>query len=243
MTDEDAFLKAICAAPDDDTPRLVFADFLQERGATFDTAWAACIRTQVRLAAGPPADERAALEKKVRALETPFFRERWLARMGLNLSNKPYWGLYWGARWDRGFITDLSGRFDRVREVRPRFVERVPFRQLEIDIGALAHLEQMTAWPELSRLTTLTVTIHEESGDIGDPHLSLLANCPALAGLVTLHLRFVSLTDRGAVELLNSIPLRGVRELSLVWRRQAGETLSRAVRRRLTNRFGPHCLR
>src|SRR5918994_3068406 len=32
MTDRDAFLQAICVAPDDDTPRLVFADWLDEHG-------------------------------------------------------------------------------------------------------------------------------------------------------------------------------------------------------------------
>ncbi len=32
MTDRDAFRRAVCAAPDDDTPRLVFADWLDEHG-------------------------------------------------------------------------------------------------------------------------------------------------------------------------------------------------------------------
>jgi uncharacterized protein (TIGR02996 family) len=32
MTDRDAFLRAICENPDDDTPRLVYADWLDEHG-------------------------------------------------------------------------------------------------------------------------------------------------------------------------------------------------------------------
>jgi uncharacterized protein (TIGR02996 family) len=32
MTQEDAFLKAILEDPNDDTPRLVYADWLEERG-------------------------------------------------------------------------------------------------------------------------------------------------------------------------------------------------------------------
>jgi uncharacterized protein (TIGR02996 family) len=46
-TDRDALLAAICAAPDDDTPRLVFADWLDENGAS---NWAALIRTECELA-------------------------------------------------------------------------------------------------------------------------------------------------------------------------------------------------
>jgi uncharacterized protein (TIGR02996 family) len=43
MLDREPFLKAIFAAPEDDLPRLVFADFLDERG---DHAWAELIRLQ-----------------------------------------------------------------------------------------------------------------------------------------------------------------------------------------------------
>ena len=32
MTPDDAFLQAIVEAPDDDTPRLIYADWLEERG-------------------------------------------------------------------------------------------------------------------------------------------------------------------------------------------------------------------
>ena len=47
MSDRDAFLSAIAAAPDDDLPRLVFADFLDEHG---EAERAEFIRVQVELA-------------------------------------------------------------------------------------------------------------------------------------------------------------------------------------------------
>src|SRR6266545_1639809 len=47
MSDRDALLAAICAQPDEDTPRLVFADYLEENG---ESPRAAFIRTQVELA-------------------------------------------------------------------------------------------------------------------------------------------------------------------------------------------------
>ncbi|MBN9524398.1 TIGR02996 domain-containing protein, partial [bacterium] len=47
MTDRAALLAAVCDRPDDDTPRLVYADLLDDDG---DAAQAAFIRTQVELA-------------------------------------------------------------------------------------------------------------------------------------------------------------------------------------------------
>jgi uncharacterized protein (TIGR02996 family) len=49
MTEREALLKAVCDNPDDDTPRLVFADWLQEHG---DEARAEFIRLEVRLQRG-----------------------------------------------------------------------------------------------------------------------------------------------------------------------------------------------
>src|SRR3954463_15201453 len=50
MTSEEAFVQAILADPEDDTPRLVFADWLDEHG---QHARAEFIRLQCRLAAAP----------------------------------------------------------------------------------------------------------------------------------------------------------------------------------------------
>lgn len=50
MSERDALLAAVCADPDDDTPRLVFADWLQENG---EERRAEFIREQIRFAAEP----------------------------------------------------------------------------------------------------------------------------------------------------------------------------------------------
>jgi uncharacterized protein (TIGR02996 family) len=50
MDPADGFLDAICAAPDDDTPRLVFADWLEEHG---EPERAEFIRVQCRIAREP----------------------------------------------------------------------------------------------------------------------------------------------------------------------------------------------
>lgn len=54
MTDRESFVAAIAANPDDDTPRLAFADWLEETG---DAARAGFVRDQVRLARLPAGTE------------------------------------------------------------------------------------------------------------------------------------------------------------------------------------------
>ncbi len=58
MTDEDALLRAAAAAPDDDTPRLIFADWLDDHG---ESERAAFVRTQLDLARANPWDPLAVL--------------------------------------------------------------------------------------------------------------------------------------------------------------------------------------
>ncbi len=50
MTDRDALLRAICENPDDDAPRLIYADWLDEHG---DPRQAEFIRVQIELARIP----------------------------------------------------------------------------------------------------------------------------------------------------------------------------------------------
>lgn len=237
MSEEDALLKSICDAPDEDTPRLVFADWLQERGKPFDTAWASLIRVQVGLATAPPGEERDALKARERMIATPFFHGQWVKRMSL-----PARANFWWGTWDRGFPSELTGPFADILTSRDLYADRIPFRTLDVGVRTLTEFRRLLKWRELRRLTTLSV--HSEVWDleIGDAHAAAVANCESLAGLVALRLRFMSITDRGATDLLDSIHLRGVRDLSLTWSGNPGGTLSRVVRKRLRDRFGPHCL-
>jgi uncharacterized protein (TIGR02996 family) len=66
VTHRDALLRAICENPDDDAPRLVYADWLDEHG---DPRQAEFIRVQIELACLPD-DARAShpLTERERAL-------------------------------------------------------------------------------------------------------------------------------------------------------------------------------
>jgi len=65
MTERDALHAAVCANPDDDTPRLVFADWLQEHG---EEERAEFIRVQIELERLPVGKKRAAKEARAKEL-------------------------------------------------------------------------------------------------------------------------------------------------------------------------------
>ncbi|MDB5312451.1 MAG: hypothetical protein JWO38_6653 [Gemmataceae bacterium] len=99
------FLAAICANPDDDTPRLVYADWLDETG---DPDRAELIRLEVRLAAGAPGRaDRESLKQRQREL-IQRNRDRWLAELPRargfewTFGSEDQWNTYW--RFDRGFV-------------------------------------------------------------------------------------------------------------------------------------------
>src|SRR5262245_38647966 len=100
MNERDALLKAICENPDDDTPRLVFADWLQENG---DEAYAEFIRTQVRFAellrhAAPDTEN---LARRARELWLQY-GVKWRAELPVVS------GLTWHDAFFRGFVEQAT---------------------------------------------------------------------------------------------------------------------------------------
>lgn len=98
MSDRDALLAAVLAAPDDDLPRLVLADWLEETGHPAHAARAAFIRLQI---AAETAPDRADLDRQAAEV----------------------FALY-GAGW-RAELPDWVGWRDTEVEYRRGFVERV----------------------------------------------------------------------------------------------------------------------
>ena len=92
---DEGFLRTICEAPDDDLPRLIFADWLDEHGDPRGEF----IRLQIELARGPSAAGASALEERERQL---LFQHRsaWLHRLD------PEWR--GDAVFERGFIAEVT---------------------------------------------------------------------------------------------------------------------------------------
>src|SRR5215210_2046198 len=114
MSDGDALLRAILDNPDDDAPRLVYADFLDECG---DASRAAFIRAQVRLVRLPPDHpDRPQLIQAERTLVRAH-RDAWTAWI-------PRWVTGWEFRrgfleWIRCEASDFLAEADEIRQRTP----------------------------------------------------------------------------------------------------------------------------
>jgi uncharacterized protein (TIGR02996 family) len=87
MTHEEAFLQAICDRPDDDTPRLIYADWLEDHG---DPQRAEVIRVECEMATLcdedglPPGEEECPRFHELLARSRELWRanaDRWLGRL------------------------------------------------------------------------------------------------------------------------------------------------------------------
>src|SRR4051794_36083560 len=95
------FLAAICEHPDDDTPRLIYADWLDEYGDDNGRARAAFIRAQVERARLPPDDPQYGLLKEQERKAAEHHFEAWRRE----LPDLP--GCTWQRFW-RGFVGGVT---------------------------------------------------------------------------------------------------------------------------------------
>lgn len=104
MSDEPALLGAIRANPDEDTPRLVYADWLQEHG---DDERAEYIRLKCAVARTPKTDPAwAEMDRRAAALHVENER-KWFGPLVHDFA---------GCEIDRGFVTELSSDLDVFRK-------------------------------------------------------------------------------------------------------------------------------
>src|SRR5262245_56631511 len=95
-TEQQALLRTILENPDDDAPRLVYADWLEERGDADNTSRAQFIRMQVALAAteSDRLNETSPEYQRLRVLANDRWTPQWL--------REPEW-----QTWRRGFIQEV----------------------------------------------------------------------------------------------------------------------------------------
>ena len=149
MTDHDALLRAICDHPDDDTPRLIFADFLEENG---EGDRAAFIRAQVELGRTP--------EWEPFAVFCRHRRPEWEGGEPFRHTLPPVhgWNLEWPLRpfrrgFGRGIIVRSLISWD---EDAPRLFETVPITGVSLPTAALDDWRRFVAGPYFPRLRRVT---------------------------------------------------------------------------------------
>jgi uncharacterized protein (TIGR02996 family) len=142
MPDDPAFVRMIAAAPDDDAPRLVYADVLEERGDPASAARAEFIRVQC---------ERARLVP-----DSPRWRELWFRDTAL---------LDWARQWRaelpviegvqyggfvRGFIDQVNAATDAAAGYLGRLLQHLPLRQLSLTVVSAPAMRRLVRVRELA---------------------------------------------------------------------------------------------
>ena len=259
-TEQVALWSAIRANPDDDTPRLVYADWLQENG---DEDRAEFIRVQCALAASPrtKAKERQALEVKEQRLHK-LHREKWLEPFRKLFRSAKKWHPtdLWFTRFvfRRGFVsTEALGSaplklLTQSRDtLEPIAIETAVIPQSEYHINLLKALAR---WCGATTITSLSFGNARDSdiesiiagkklcrlrvlglglGTVSDVGVAALAAWPFAISLRDVSLRYNSITHKGACVLADSPYLTSIVRLNL-----SGNRIGPDGANRLRKRFG-----
>lgn len=210
MTHEEAFIQAIRETPNDDAPRLIYADWLEEHGQADRAEF---IRVQCRLAGLTEADpEQSILLARAERL----LREHWDEWVGPLRAIVGSWCSRYGEGWmrekyhsdglrrfQRGFVDLLALEAEDFLRNVEHLKRLVPLRELRLwGVGRCA--DRLAKEPALAGLSVLSFTDYYHA-PLTAGGAEALARCPYLRGLSALYLGKNSLGDDG-VEALARAP-------------------------------------
>ena len=208
---ERKLLKAILAAPDDDAPRLKYADWLAANG---QPERAGLIRVQVELArlenaGAPDADSTPDEERLYERAEELLSEHAWYLGMpeipGVEWGGGPHHGF------ERGFMARVIAADAKAFARLGKVFAVAPVTAVTISGADDACLTAVAASPHLARLTELRLTF----GKVGDDGVHALAASPHAARLRSLNFFNCKVGPAGAVALAASPHLAGLVELTL----------------------------
>jgi uncharacterized protein (TIGR02996 family) len=194
----DALMAEVLANPDDDTPRLILADWLEEHS---ETDRATFIRLQVKQARiEPPSTEHHVLGREAHELLERHC-DAWLADLPRGLRSS--------AQFHRGFVGVLKLTASALLRVSKRVWDRHPIQELALS-GVTGQLDRVLALSYLPRVRRLLL----HAGRFSDSDLASLARCPTLGGLR--HLTILSFNGNAVAQALAANPsLTGLTSLRL----------------------------
>lgn len=194
MSDVAEFVASVVANPDDDLPRLIYADWLDDHGA----ARGKFIRQQVRHSRGEKLNLH---EQNELAHAERTHGRKWAGKLA-------EWAFVIG--YERGFPESLVLSASVFYEKASEIFRIAPIRQVTL-IGARGMLRYLVQMPYLERLTALHLT----GCGLGDSETEKLADCRYLGNLQTLRLGGNGLTSAGIVALSTSRRLKQLRRLDV----------------------------
>ncbi|VTR99883.1 Leucine-rich repeat-containing protein typical subtype OS=Herpetosiphon aurantiacus (strain ATCC 23779 / DSM 785) GN=Haur_4051 PE=4 SV=1: LRR_6: LRR_6: LRR_6 [Gemmata massiliana] len=193
----DALYRAICAHPDEDTPRLAFADLIDENG---ENRRAAFIRTQIALARLPAYDPGWVSVRQ----HDPAVATGWC--MTEQLPKPPSPGCEWNRfEFRRGFPWKIGVRsLAAFLESGDAVFDMAPIQAIDLDPRDRPDLASLSEWPHLTRLHRLTFS----TGWFGPTDVARLAESPHISNVTELGFEFESISSEGLGALAAS-PLFG----------------------------------
>jgi uncharacterized protein (TIGR02996 family) len=209
MADRAAFLASICAAPDDDGVRLIYADWLEEHGdGPSDRGRAEFIRVQCALEGLEKySPQRMDLEERAADL---------LSRYGDDwLEDVPAWDRNRnegasGVQYRHGFLHAVSAKPEDFIASAGEMFARTPVR--EAHLGPFGDAGRAVALcPELGRLASLSLFAWDTPLDLP----AVLAS-PHLGGLRELSLQYITSHQFGRETVGHHTPILGDEEAKLL---------------------------
>jgi uncharacterized protein (TIGR02996 family) len=192
MTDSRAALyRAICANPDEDTPRLAYADLVEEEG---NAAHAAFIRAQIAIARVPTHDPLF--------IATRTFDPDVLNGHAMTHALPPVPdGFGWHAfEFRRGFAWKVGVRSSTAFTAEPAIFEAAPIRALSIGVGGRSETEVLADWPLLERIERLEYSTAHFGADEADR----LGHSPYTTRLTELAFDYAGISSEGLEALARS---------------------------------------
>jgi uncharacterized protein (TIGR02996 family) len=203
MTHAEAFLRDILAHPDDDAPRLIFADWLEEQGDANSVARAEFIRVQCALSARHVLQQRRVeLERREQQILAEWGEEWGRPILRLNMET-------W--KFHRGFIDEVAVDAHTFLAHANRLFRRAPIQHLHLVPGASIPMAALVDNAQLRRLRSLALCWNGlESRD-----MHILVVSQHLTNLTALDLSHNRIGDSGIRALAESRVLRRLERLSL----------------------------
>ncbi|MBO0697260.1 MAG: TIGR02996 domain-containing protein [Zavarzinella sp.] len=224
MTEREALLEAVFAAPADDAPRLVYADWLDEHG---EPAQAEFIRAQIELARHEPeTPEHDRIDQSLYDLWDRFLAElRPVVASDLMLLRSDY---------VRGFPTTAIHilQVSSFRDQSPRWWPHLPIRAVSVDLTAW-NVAEFVRIPYLARVRELVLIGEDPHGKI----VPRLVKCHHLENLRVLDLSQFPLGIEAAEALATAEVFRNLTELRLPYSLRPNRGLARLLR----ERYGDIC--
>jgi uncharacterized protein (TIGR02996 family) len=207
VTRGQALLAAIRENPDEDAPRLVYADWLEEHGEEESTlARTELIRAQIQLEHLARDDEqRKRLTQRIEELIAAH-QQTWLGP----LLQSPVF-----LRFVRGMpalsMTVAQFRKEAFQKVAQEWFPRAGVFRLGLS-KMNGRMVEVVASPALASLSRLAL----REAKVGDEGMKLLAGCPFLENLVELTIEKPYVSDEGINTLAHSPHLKKLRKLGLI---------------------------